>query len=170
MNCARFEQLILRQEPLPSSGNEHQRRCARCQEFADRFQAMDRELEGFLPPPSLPPGFDQRLAARLAQSAVQSSHQLSLRELIEEDERQWERFSGKTRQELRHVGLNALATVTLITSAALSISARFRDSLPNAPMTELIPFTPLQIAVFLGCAALCAFSAIWSTLQFRRQG
>ncbi|MBL9169881.1 MAG: hypothetical protein JNN07_19245 [Verrucomicrobiales bacterium] len=169
MNCARVEQLMLLQETLPGPAVEHQLTCPRCQALTLQLQSLDQSLRSALSTPALPSDFESRLMMRLESLAARQRRAISREELMAEDARHWNQFSGYSGQQIRRVGLESLASVTLVTLVLMGISARFDALLPTGLLVESIPLTAPQVASFLGWVTLCGISAVWSTWRFRQQ-
>ena len=169
MNCAHFEEQALSDEPLCASAQTHRRHCVRCDEFQRQLEMLDRQLKAALPGPALPEGFDQTLAARLASATAGPTNELSLKRLLDEDTHRWQQLSHRTWKHLVGVALDSLGIVSVITVVLVALSLRLREHLPSQALTSSVPFSPLQIAVFLGCAAFCMTSSLWSWQEFRRR-
>ncbi len=168
MNCARFEQILLEQDPLPPIAQEHRLGCARCQTLTQEVNALDSALKTALTPAPLAADFDRRLWARLATAHAEQPLSMIVQDAMKEDAHQWELLGGKPWQDLLRDGLDYFGVITLSVLALFSLPALLQQGLPTGPLSEPLPFSAAQVTTALVSIGFCFISAIGCTLHFRR--
>lgn len=171
MNCEQFEASCPEAEPLSAAHTDHLQRCARCRASFAANRQLEQALQQHLAPPSLPPHWAARLAARIAREQPHSAKAppLTREELERLDSQVEDRLIHQPLRRLNQDWLDYFGAAALIGLALLALPDATRPDSPlGSSLNQLRPGLA-SAALPLVCLVASLGTAAWSTFQVCRR-